>query len=180
MTNLSESIIDIERATDAIRWADLPWNNQPIRRDRISRARRSFFWFFSEETVDAVHQKVEAARREKEKKRGGELTNKQINTWEGPIGKWDNCETTRAPLPLSSLLLLVPLIESHERRVWIDRSIARTRVVATFQLLGFSILLYTWSAASFSSRERDFLLSLSTRIQHQINSLSLSCAVCCV
>ena len=42
-------------------------------------------------------------------KRDAGLTNKQINTWEGPIGKWDNC-ATRGPsglfLSLSPFLSL--------------------------------------------------------------------------
>ena len=54
-------------------------------------------------------------------KRDAGLTNKQINTWEGPIGKWDNC-ATRGPsglflslslpfsLSLSLSLSLFPLL----------------------------------------------------------------------
>jgi len=50
-------------------------------------------------------------------RRNGGLTNKQINTWEGPIGKWDNC-ATRGPRALSLSLLFVlrtlTRLTSHE------------------------------------------------------------------
>lgn len=56
-------------------------------------------------SVQGFHESRESEINDKVRRNSG-LTNKQINTWEGPIGKWDNC-ATRGP---SGSLSLSPFV----------------------------------------------------------------------